>query len=283
LTFGPNALCKCWPLRHSGGVANAYFCPMKWRNDELKEYLEAKYELYNRTGFIESDPISIPHKFTLKEDIEIAGFLTATIAWGQRPTIIRNANTLLQQMDHAPHEFITHFKTTDLKPFRKFVHRTFNGTDCVYFLKALQKIYNKHRSIENLFINSHVADADNYKEAIAGWRKFFFNLPHEKRIEKHFANPLQGSAAKKINMYLRWMIRPDNGVDFGLWRLPPSLLTCPLDVHTARVARALGLLKRKIDDWKAAEELTHSLRRFDPLDPVKYDIALFGLGVEGEL
>jgi uncharacterized protein (TIGR02757 family) len=245
----------------------------------LKEYLDIKYNEYNSPAFIELDPISIPHRFTKKQDIEISGFLAATIAWGQRPTILRNASALLQLMDDAPHEFILNFRTSDLKPFRSFVHRTFNGTDLVYFLRAMQKIYRSHDSLEELFRKSHLNDAANYKQAIAGWRKFFFSLPHEKRSEKHFSDPLSGSAAKRINMFLRWMIRKD-GVDFGIWKMSLALLTCPLDVHSARVARKLKLLKRKQNDWLAAEELTDKLRLLDPKDPVKYDIVLFGLGVE---
>jgi uncharacterized protein (TIGR02757 family) len=245
----------------------------------LKEYLDIKYNEYNSPAFIEFDPISIPHRFTKKQDIEISGFLAATIAWGQRPTILRNASALLQLMDDAPHEFILNFRTNDLKPFGSFVHRTFNGTDLVYFLRAMQKIYRSHDSLEDLFRKSHLSDAANYKEAIGGWRKFFFSLPHEKRSEKHFSDPIAGSAAKRINMFLRWMIRKD-GVDFGIWKMSPALLTCPLDVHSARVARKLKLLKRKQNDWLAAEELTDKLRLLDPKDPVKYDIVLFGLGVE---
>lgn len=247
---------------------------------DLKDFLEEKYILFNQPRFIELDPVSIPHQFTKKEDIEIAGFLAATIAWGQRPVIIRNANALLRLMDNAPHDFILNFRKPDLKPFRNFVHRTFNGQDCIYFLIALQKIYSQHGSLESLFKKHLSANPVNYKEAISGLRQIFFSLPHEERAQKHFSDPSRGSASKRINMFLRWMIRKDNlGVDFGIWNLSPSLLTCPLDVHSARVARKLKLLRRKNTDWQAAEELTASLRKFDPSDPVKYDFALFGLGV----
>ncbi len=251
------------------------------KNSELKEFLDEKVAIYNHPRFIYLDPISIPHRFYKKEDIEIAGFLTATIAWGQRTTILKNATSLLNHMDNSPYDFILNFSKSDLLLFQKFVHRTFNSDDCVYFLNALQKIYREKSSLESLFIEQ--LDEHNnidFKEAINGWRRFFFSLPYPNRTLKHFANPLEGSAAKRINMFLRWLIRSDNcGVDFGLWKLKSSLLTCPLDVHSARVARKLGLLKRKQNDWKAASELTARLRIFDPNDPVKYDFALFGLGV----
>ncbi len=251
------------------------------KNTELKEFLDEKVALYNHPRFIHHDPISIPHRFSRREDIEIAGFLTATIAWGQRPTILKNARTLLNHMDEAPYDFILNFSKRDLLPFQKFVHRTFNGDDCIYFLKALQKIYREKHSLESLFTDHFDEHTDkDYKDAISGWRRFFFSLPHPTRTLKHFANPLEGSAAKRINMFLRWIIRSDtSGVDFGLWKLKSSLLTCPLDVHSARVARKLGLLKRKQNDWQAAAELTARLRNFDAIDPVKYDFALFGLGV----
>ena len=251
------------------------------KNSDLKEFLDEKVAIYNHPSFIHNDPISIPHRYSKKEDIEIAGFLTATIAWGRRTSILKNATTLLNYMDDAPYEFILNFSKNDLLPFQKFVHRTFNGDDCIYFLKALQKIYKEKKSLESLFTD-HFDEHSNtdYKEAINGWRRFFFSLPYPPRTLKHFANPLEGSAAKRINMFLRWLIRNDScGVDFGLWNLKSSLLTCTLDVHSGRVARKLGLLKRKQNDWQAAAELTTRLRIFDPNDPVKYDFALFGLGV----
>jgi uncharacterized protein (TIGR02757 family) len=257
---------------------------MKIRHGELKDFLEEKYALYNQHHFIELDPVSIPARYNKKGDIEIAGFMAAAIAWGQRPVIIKNAASLLHAMDDAPHDFILNFSKSDLAPFRKFVHRTFNGTDCVFFLKSLQQIYRQHNSLENLFRKVVDKNSGSYKEAIIGVRKEFFKLTHEPRTQKHFADPGKGSAAKRINMFLRWMIRKDNlGVDFGIWKLSPALLTCPLDVHSARVARQLGLLKRKQNDWQAAEELTNNLRLFDPSDPVKFDFALFGLGVSNSL
>jgi uncharacterized protein (TIGR02757 family) len=243
--------------------------------------LDEKAEFYNSPSFIELDPVSIPHRFSRKEDMEISAFLTATIAWGQRPVILKNAGSLLQRMDNAPYDFIRHFKSTDLSAFRDFVHRTFNGHDCIFFLQSLQHIYREKSSLENLFCECLAPDGlSDYKEAINGWRRFFFSLPHEARSLKHFAHPAEGSAAKRINMFLRWMIRNDKkGVDLGIWKLNPALLTCPLDVHSARVARKLGLLRRKQNDWAAAAELTSHLKTFDPNDPVKYDFALFGLGV----
>lgn len=246
----------------------------------IKTFLDEKALQYNSASFIHSDPVSIPHLFSLKEDIEIAGFLAATIAWGQRPVILKNASRLMEWMDNSPHDFILHFKSPDLRPFRKFVHRTFNGTDCVYFLRALQHIYKHHGGLEKLFTAGISKGDSDLLPAIVHARKTFFKLPHQQRTEKHFSDPASGAAAKRINMFLRWMVRKDDcGVDFGIWNISAALLSCPLDVHSARVARKLGLLTRKQNDWKAVEELTSSLRKLDPLDPVKYDIALFGLGV----
>ena len=247
-------------------------------HEEMFDFLEAKHELYNRPGFIEDDPISIPHNFSGKEDIEISGFLTATIAWGNRKVILRNANRLMQMMDNAPYDFILNFTESDLKPFDSFVHRTFNGTDCKYFLKAMKFVYTEKGGLEALF----AGDArDDMKELISRFRSLFFEPEHPARTEKHVANPVKGSSAKRINMFLRWMVRDDGrGVDFGIWNsLEPSQLYCPLDVHSGNIARRLGLLTRKQNDWKAVSELTESLRIFDKNDPVKYDFSLFGLGV----
>jgi uncharacterized protein (TIGR02757 family) len=248
---------------------------------ELKDFLEEKYDQYNRNTFIQPDPISIPHQFKKKEDIEIAGFLAATIAWGQRPTIIRNAQKLVEWMDMSPYAFIMGAKEKDMAPFKSFVHRTFNGTDCVYFIRALANIYKKHEGLEHVFSRS-VSKADkDLKNAIIHFRETFFELPHPSRTTKHISNPADNSAAKRINMYLRWMVRKDKrNIDFGIWKtIRPSQLSCPLDVHSGNVGRKLGLLKRKQNDWKAVEELTNNLKKFDPDDPVKYDFALFGLGV----
>jgi uncharacterized protein (TIGR02757 family) len=248
---------------------------------ELKDFLEEKVFLYNNTRFIETDPVSIPHLFSKKEDIEIAGFLSATIAWGQRKTILRNGRLLMQCMEDDPHRFILNFTESDLNPFRKFVHRTFHADDCIFFLKSLKNIYEKKGGLSNLFTANGLNGSEQLKDAILHTRNLFFELPHLKRNEKHFSDPSTGSAAKRLNMFLRWMVRQDkSGVDFGIWKeISSAHLICPLDVHSGRVARKLGLLKRKQNDWKAATELTDNLKKMDPGDPVKYDFALFGLGV----
>lgn len=247
--------------------------------EDIRSLLDQAYLEFNAPGFIEDDPVSIPHRFTRKEDIEIAGFFAAILAWGNRKTIIRNTDSLMRSMDSAPFDFILNFKEKDLKPFAGFVHRTFNGDDCIFFLHALQHIYRHHNGLEAVFKGRK--PGAEVKEAIANFRKAFFDQPHLGRSEKHIANPEKNSSAKRINMFLRWMVRKDKrGVDFGIWKgLEPAMLMCPLDVHTGNVSRRLGLLNRKQDDWKAVEELTASLRLLDPADPVKYDIALFGLGM----
>ena len=251
----------------------------KLTHEDIFEILEEKHDLYNRVTFIESDPVSIPHLFTKKEDIEIAGFLAATIAWGQRKTILKNAQKLVEWMDYAPHSFVMDFTEKDLKRFSQFVHRTFNGIDTLYFLSSLKNIYSKHDSIGSVF-EKEINSGSDLKQAIVKFREMFFELPHEKRTEKHVSNPGMGASAKRLCMYLRWLTRKDNrGVDFGIWNISSSVLMCPLDVHSGRIARRLGLLTRKQDDWQAVQELTENLRKFDPNDPVKYDFALFGLGV----
>ena len=251
---------------------------MKLKRHELKEFLDEKVDFFNRPSFIELDPISIPHQFTEKHDIEIAGFLAATIAWGNRKMILRNANRIMELLDHSPYEFIMNSSDGELEVVGNFVHRTFNSTDLLYFLKALQHIYRNKGGLEFIFKTYHTIDS--LQPAIHELHKIFFELPHEKRTQRHVSDPNKGSAAKKLNMYLRWMIRRDNnGVDFGIWdSISPSILSCPLDVHSGNVARKLGLLKRKQNDAKAVAELDGVLRRFDSDDPVKYDFALFGLG-----
>jgi uncharacterized protein (TIGR02757 family) len=246
---------------------------------ELKEFLDFKVEQYNTPEFIESDPIQIPHLFSRKEDVEIAGFLTATISWGNRKSILKNANYLMDLLDHAPYEFVMQHTENDLEQLENFVHRTFNGKDLTYFIKAFQNIYKKHGGPESIF--SKNSGEDSLQSAIHEFKKIFFELPHELRTQKHVSDPLKNSAAKRINMYLRWMVRNDNKqVDFGIWEsISPAKLSCPLDVHSGNVARKLGLLKRKQNDAKALTELDRNLRKFDPQDPVKYDFALFGLGV----
>lgn len=244
--------------------------------DELRELLDSKALQFNSKAFIETDPISIPHLFTDEEDIAIAGFLTATIAWGQRVTLIRNAHWLVERMDMAPAEFVRNATQRDLLPFKTFVHRTFNGSDCLYFLRALQGILLEFGSLEAAFKSPE----NDVFHGIQAFRSRFLKLQVSGHHVRHVADPAANSAAKRINMFLRWMVRKDNrGVDFGLWKVfEPSQLICPLDVHSGGVARKLGLLERKQDDWKAAIELTNNLSYFDAQDPVKYDFALFGLG-----
>ncbi|MEI6141362.1 MAG: TIGR02757 family protein [Mariniphaga sp.] len=246
---------------------------------ELKAFLDEKYSQYNCVSFIETDPISIPRLFSRKEDIEIAGFLSATIAWGQRITIIRNANKLVELMDGQPYEYLTNSSFGDLKRFGTFVHRTFNGVDCSYFILALSEIYKEKGGLEKLFSDGLAIDG-TIKTAITCFREGFLSYVPPPRTGKHIANPSTGSSTKRINMFLRWMVRPAKcGVDFGLWNsIPTSALMMPLDVHSGNVARKLGLLHRTQNDWQAVEELTANLRLFDPADPVKYDFALFGLG-----
>ncbi|WP_430468270.1 TIGR02757 family protein [Winogradskyella ouciana] len=252
---------------------------MKLKKTELKTFLDEKVNLYNNPKFIESDPIQVPHQFSTKEDIEIAGFLTATIAWGNRKSIINNAKRMMDLLDHSPFEFITQHQESDLDRFEGFVHRTFNSEDAKQFVKSLQHIYNKHGGLETVF--SKHAEKASLQQSIHQFKKVFFEIPHLERTKKHVSDPLKNSAAKRINMYLRWMVRNDNaGVDFGIWKsLSPTQLSCPLDVHSGNVARKLGLLKRKQNDAKALAELDTNLRQLDPNDPVKYDFALFGLGV----
>ena len=248
--------------------------------NELRNFLDEKYALYHCPKFIDTDPISIPRQFSRKEDIEIAAFLSATIAWGQRPTILRNANKLIGLMDGEPYQYLIRNEIKGTDRFESFVHRTFNGADCRYFMQALSAIYLQYGGLEKLFADGFAIDG-TIKTAICYFRERFLSFEPMHRTEKHLANPEKGSSAKRINMFLRWMIRPSAcGVDFGLWTsIPTSALMMPLDVHSGNVARKLGLLHRSQNDWKAVEELTSNLRLFDPSDPVKYDFALFGLGV----
>jgi uncharacterized protein (TIGR02757 family) len=251
---------------------------MKLSHQELADFLEAKYLQYNCPEFFESDPISVPHRFTRKEDIEIAAFLAATISWGNRTSIVKDANKLLGMMEDDPFEFILNFSPAEARPFESFYHRTFNGNDCIFFLSSLKNIYRHHGGLEQQF---NPNPETGIKGAITRFRELFLEPHHLTRTEKHIANPEKGASAKRLLMFLRWMVRNDKrGVDFGLWKnIPASLLLCPLDVHSGNVARKLGLLSRSQNDWKAVEELTASLRRFDPDDPVKYDFALFGAGI----
>lgn len=251
---------------------------MLLKRSELKAFLDYKSDQYNTSGFIETDPVQIPHRFSKKEDIEIAGFLTATIAWGNRKSILNNAHKMVNLMDNSPYDFIINHSPGDLEAFNGFVHRTFNEKDFIYFIKSLKNIYLNHSGIEAIF--EEYSKPESLQPAIHEFKKLFFELPHLPRTQKHVSDPLKNSAAKRINMFLRWMVRKDNaGVDFGIWKgLSPSQLSCPLDVHSGTVARKLGLLKRKQNDGKALFLLDTELRKLDPIDPVKYDFALFGLG-----
>ncbi|ARN79059.1 TIGR02757 family protein [Nonlabens spongiae] len=252
---------------------------------ELKEFLDAKVLQYNVPDFIPHDPIQIPHLFTSKEDIEISGFLIATISWGNRKSIINNAHKWMELMDHAPADFIKNHEPTDLDRFEGFVHRTFNAQDCRTFMRALQNIYKNHAGLESAFAKAYHSNNSDLQAGISSFKQLFFEIDHEKRTQKHVSDPLKGSSAKRINMFLRWMVRKDlAGVDFGIWdSIPASALSLPLDVHTGNIARKLKLLKRKQNDAKAVAELDKQLRKMDPEDPVKYDFALFGLGAFREL
>lgn len=246
---------------------------------ELKEFLDTKVEQYNHPKFIESDPIQIPHQFSKKQDIEISAFLTATIAWGNRKSIINNAHKMMNLLEQSPYDFVLNHEESDLESLKNFVHRTFNGDDFIQFIKSLKHIYKCHNGLEAVFAN-HAAN-QGLQYSIHEFKTSFFEIDHLERTKKHVSDPLKNSAAKRINMFLRWMVRQDqNGVDFGIWNsISPALLSCPLDVHSGNVARKLKLLKRKQNDGKALLELDTALRKLDPTDPVKYDFALFGLGV----
>lgn len=250
--------------------------------------LDENYFKFNRKDFIEKDPVSIPHSFKKKEYREIAGFMAATIAWGNRKAILQNANRMMELMDGSPHDFILNHSKAELKRMKGFVHRTFNEKDLVFFITSLRNIYRNHGGLENAFQLNEMEKKDllntgnSLQQRISHFRNIFLETAHENRSEKHLSDPLKNSASKRICMYLRWMVRKDNqGVDLGIWKsISPSELCLPLDVHTGNVSRALGLLKRKQDDWKAVIEITEVLRQLDKKDPVKYDFALFGMGVE---
>lgn len=247
---------------------------------EVKALLDEKYFQFNNTSFIQTDPISIPHQFSKKEDIEIASLLVATIAWGQRTSIINNGNKLMRLMNDEPHDFILNFSKKDALRFEGFVHRTFNSTDCVFFLNSLKHIYKKHGGLEAAFSTDFSSKETDVKNAITNFRALFLNTEHQSRSEKHISNPSAKSSAKRLCMFLRWMVRKDkHGVDFGIWKsIKPAQLCLPLDLHTGNVSRKLGLLNRTQNDWQAVEEITSVLRNFDKNDPIKYDFSLFGLG-----
>ncbi|GAA0879943.1 TIGR02757 family protein [Algoriphagus jejuensis] len=249
----------------------------------LKEFLDDKVSHYNRPEFIANDPICIPHRFNKKQDIEIAGFFASILAWGQRKTIINKCVQLFELMDNAPHDFLLNHRESDLNAFLSFKHRTFNDVDTLYFIHFLSWFYREHESFEEAFLIGQTGEIDAMGSILSQFHGFFFSLPDfPNRTKKHIATPARKAACKRINMYLRWMVRSDDsGVDFGLWKkISPAQLICPCDLHVDRVGRKLGLITRKQTDWLTAVELTQRLREFDPVDPVKYDFALFGLGIE---
>ena len=246
---------------------------------ELRSFLDEKVLAFNQPSFIQTDPIQIPALFSEKENIEIAGFLSATLAWGQRTTIIKNSRKLISLMNDDPLNFLLNNDYAEWDSFVDFKHRTFNGIDCDTFLKSLRNIYQNHGGLEKVFTDGF-HESETVFGALSHFRKIFFEPEHERRTEKHVSDVEKGASAKRLNMFLRWMVRSDkSGVDFGLWKkIPASALMLPLDVHAGNVARKLGLLTRSQNDWKAVEEVTQRLREFDAQDPIKYDFALFGLG-----
>ena len=251
----------------------------------LKDFLDAKVRLYNQPAFIEKDPVCIPHAFTKKQDIEIAGLFASVLAWGNRTTIINNCNKLMQWMDQKPHDFIVNHKDTDLKGFVHFAHRTFNATDLLYFIEFLQYHYRRSDTLEDAFVPAKSYTEDNAEQALIHFHNYFFSIEHPERTRKHIATPERNSACKRINMYLRWMVRRDNkGVDFGIWKkIKPHQLICPLDVHVASVAERLGLIDNIKSNWNNAVALTAHLKELNPKDPAIYDYALFGIGMAERL
>ncbi|HRI22655.1 MAG TPA: TIGR02757 family protein [Panacibacter sp.] len=252
------------------------------QQNNLKDFLNSKVELYNQPSFIKDDPICIPHLFTLKQDIEIAAFFAAIFAWGGRTTIINKSKELMQLMDMAPHDFIISHHPGGLKKLLQFKHRTFNATDLLYFIEFLKFHYTNHPSLEDAFLKQMTGNDETIEQALTGFHNYFFSLEHvPERTKKHISTPHKKSSCKRLNMFLRWMVRNDSkGVDFGLWKnIHPSQLICPVDLHVARVAKRFNLLHRKQTDWQFALELTACLRTLDAGDPVKYDFALFGLGI----
>jgi uncharacterized protein (TIGR02757 family) len=246
--------------------------------EELKEFLDAKVNEFNTVNFIEPDPISVPHRYSRKEDIEIASFLASSIAWGNRKMITKNGHRMMDLLGDSPYDFVMSHHEYQLERLETFVHRTFNGEDFKYFIKALKHVYSVHGGLESIFTKYQTENS--LQPAIQELNRIFFEIEHPQRTRKHVADPMKGSVAKRINMNLRWLCRKDSkGVDFGIWDISPAKLSCPLDVHSGNVARKLGLLNRKNNDVKALEELDKSLRELDPIDPVKYDFALFGLGI----
>lgn len=252
--------------------------------EELRELLEALHDKYNNPDFIEADPISVPHSFSRREDIEISGFLASTIAWGNRKAIVKSARRMMSYMDNAPYDFTVNASDEELARLQSYVHRTFNGLDFISFVKALRHFYVSCGSIGEFFGQEYAAHGD-MRPVLSRFRAEFFSCDHLPHCEKHLSSIDKGAACKRLNMYIRWMVRRDSrGVDFGLWSgVPMSALYLPLDVHSGNMGRALGLLSRKQSDWKAVEQITESLRGFDPSDPVRYDFSLFGAGIDGFL
>lgn len=249
---------------------------------ELKETLDVLCEHFNCEEFIEHDPISIAHRYTLPEDIEIAGLFASTIAWGNRKAIVKSASRMMEYMDNAPYDFVVNATDGDIQSLQSYVHRTFNGQDLVDFVVATRSICNEYGNIGKLMVQLY-QQSHSIPYLLSAFRARFLASEHNPHCEKHVSSIDRGAACKRLNMYLRWMVRKDqNGVDFGLWpEIPTSELYLPLDVHSGNVARALGLLNRKQSDWKAVAEVTSKLREFDAVDPVRYDFALFGAGIEG--
>jgi uncharacterized protein (TIGR02757 family) len=252
--------------------------------NDIKEFLDFKVKQYNTQSFIVDDPISIPHQYSSKEDIEIAAFFAALFAWGNRKIIIQKTNLLMQLMDDEPANFVKNASANELKRMLTFVHRTFNSTDLQYYIKTLKQMYINYGGLQPVFEHAYL-EKGNIKDCLIEVRKLFFSFSFVLRTQKHWSNPAEGSAAKRMNLFLRWMVRKDDcGVDFGLWqKIPSSALMIPLDLHSGNTARSLGLLKRKQNDWKAVEELTNTLRLFDKNDPVKYDYALFSIGIHNDI
>jgi len=252
-------------------------------NKEIKIKLDYLVEKYNNSNFIKPDPIGLVHEFSNQNDIEIFGLIIATLSWGNRKSIIKSGENLLKIMHNDPYNFVVNFNEGEIGLLNDFKHRTFNSFDLQFFILRLQKIYKKFNSLEELFAPDFKKNNNSF-QAIVNFRKEFLGEYHEIRTKKHIANPIKGSAAKRLNMFLRWMVRNDNkGVDFGIWtKISPSKLSCPLDIHSGRSARGFNLLDREQNDWKAVEELDISLRKLDSKDPVKYDFALFGLGIESK-
>jgi uncharacterized protein (TIGR02757 family) len=252
---------------------------------KLKEFLDRKVDEFNQPSFIEHDPVSIPHLFTKKQDIEIAGFFASIFSWGNRTSIINKSNELMKLMDDAPYNFIINHNEKDLRQLLQFKHRTFNTTDLLYFILFLKHHYHQSKTLETAFSKWMGRKDETIEKALVGFHDYFFSLEEAPvRTRKHIATPKRNSTCKRLNMFLRWMVRKDNcGVDFGIWNtISPSQLICPIDVHVARVGKQFGLIQRKQIDWQTALELTSHLKKFDRNDPVKYDFALFGLGVSSK-